>query len=238
MTTSDRLRVRSLLDSAIELGAGHLLASLTDNSSLGQLRFSLSNGSIEMDYTPENGRVDLNLAEIGLLELTFRYAGMTGNETRLIIEQVQSRRLGLGRGSEAHMAGTPLLYGSVDELLQYGLTKERLARVQELLTVFSGQQKIDPRNVNPEMFSIFQGLSKLQKTKLLTLNSSRSNDLSSWLEYAGQYRRYFTFEKSRVYRISTKVVLRNGLRGYSTAVIIFYPDDDMPYRLLWRTDST
>ncbi len=236
-TTSDRIRMRVMIGSAIEQAA--VTATLHNRTRPTPLSsgYQLSGASWSFSHSQENGRIDINQAESGLLAILFRYGGMNETGTQQLIDRIQSRRLGLGKGPDSAMTGTPMAYRSIDELLEQGLPASAFEKLAPFITVFSGRKEFDPRHSDISLFKMFPDLTNLQRRRINELISTKSTSSSAWSEAIGSYRSFLTFDESRVHRLRIRATLNNGMIADSEVVIIIFNDDIEPYRILYRKDG-
>jgi hypothetical protein len=83
------------------------------------------------------------------------------------------------------------------------------------------------------------GVTEARLRRLIGLRDAGSSDWKAWTDEAGEDIRYLALSRSRCALVQIDVVLQNGLSASAQAVIVSFPDDAEPFRILsWEEADT
>ena len=240
---AESLRAEEAMRAAIEQ-----IAALTGPA--GPLRPSstvvvLGTTSVEMNFTDEISRIDLNNAPIDLLTGIFRVVGVEANEARRHAARIVDWRddddqLVEEGGAEvtAYRAvgrldgprNGPFMH--VAELaLVLGIPKNVAAAVAPYVTVASGSETVNPLLADPPVLMAIPGLKEDQVRQFLddrVFRNMAPNDLVGRL---GPVEDYVTVETSKAVRYEGRVRFTGNERRFE-AVVTVTSGDTEPYRIL------
>jgi general secretion pathway protein K len=240
---AESLRAEEAMRAAIEQ-----IAALTGPA--GPLRPSstvvvLGTTSVEMNFTDEISRIDLNNAPIDLLTGIFRVVGVEANEARRYAARIvdwrdDDEQLVEEGGAEvtAYRAvgrldgprNGPFIH--VAELaLVLGIPKNVAAAVAPYVTVASGSETINPLLADPPVLMAIPGLKEDQVRQFLddrVFRNMAPNDLVARL---GPVEDYVTVQTSNAVRYEGRVRFTRNERRFE-AVVTVTSGDTEPYRIL------
>ena len=240
---AESLRAEEAMRAAIEQ-----IAALTGPA--GPLRPSstvvvLGTTAVEMSFTDEISRIDLNNAPIELLTGIFRVVGVEANEARRYAARIIDWRddddqLVEEGGAEvtAYRAGGRLdgprngPFMHVAELaLVLGVPKNVAAAVAPYVTVASGSEMVNPLLADPPVLMAIPGLKEDQVRQFLedrVFRNMAPNDLVARL---GPVEDYVTVQTSNAVRYEGRVRFTGNARRFE-AVVTVTSGDTEPYRIL------
>jgi general secretion pathway protein K len=240
---AESMRAEEAMRAAIEQ-----IAALTGPA--GPLRPSstvvvLGTTAVEMSFTDEISRIDLNNAPIDLLTGIFRVVGVEANEARRYAARIVDWRddddqLVEEGGAEvtAYRAvgrldgprNGPFMH--VAELaLVLGIPKNVAAAVAPYVTVASGSETVNPLLADPPVLMAIPGLKEDQVRQFLddrVFRNMAPNDLVGRL---GPVEDYVTVETSKAVRYEGRVRFTGNERRFE-AVVTVTSGDTEPYRIL------
>ena len=210
----------------------------------------LGTTSVELSFTDEISRIDLNNAPIDLLTGIFRVVGVEANEARRYAARIVDWRddddqLVEEGGAEvtAYRAvgrldgprNGPFIH--VAELaLVLGIPKNVAAAVASYVTVASGSEMINPLLADPPVLMAIPGLKEDQVRQFLedrVFRNMAPNDLVARL---GPVEDYVTVQTSNAVRYEGRVRFTRNERRFE-AVVTVTSGDTEPYRILaWDTN--
>jgi general secretion pathway protein K len=240
---AESLRAEEAMRAAIEQ-----IAALTGPA--GPLRPSstvvvLGTTAVEMSFTDEISRIDLNNAPIELLTGIFRVVGIEAHEARRYAARIVDWRddddqLVEEGGAEvtAYRAGGRLdgprngPFMHVAELaLVLGVPKNVAAAVAPYVTVASGSEMVNPLLADPPVLMAIPGLKEDQVRQFLddrVFRNMAPNDLVARL---GPVEDYVTVQTSNAVRYEGRVRFTGNARRFE-AVVTVTSGDTEPYRIL------
>lgn len=118
-----------------------------------------------------------------------------------------------------------------------GLPPALMARAAPFLTTYSGVAEIDPRWAAPLIIEALPGMTRERVRTLLDLRDRPNADAASLDDALGPAKALTTTKPVLATRVSVHTVLADGFTAAAEIVIIGYPDDRMPYRVLSWDDE-
>ncbi|WP_235511607.1 general secretion pathway protein GspK [Acidovorax sp. Root568] len=167
----ERMRVESVLDSAIELTAQQMLADRNAGSAYRFQRLSMGGGDVWVEITPSGGLVDVNVASDALLQTLFQRAGgLSAGEALILTSRVRDyldpddSPGGVG-GAEApqyRAAGWPSMprNGALDDLSELRSVLGMTSGLYEIIAPhlgINGQQRIEIDSAPPALIDALTG---------------------------------------------------------------------------------
>jgi general secretion pathway protein K len=243
----DGLRVESLVSTGVELSVYRLTAPTTGKRpTRGGFRFRLNGANAVVSFTPENARVDLNVAPKEMLARLFAALGATDEEADSDADRVIGWRTPPKRGAEssednlyrsAKLSYLPrgATFPHVSELwLVHGLAPALVARVLPFVTVYSGRAEINVFDAPPEVMAALPGMSGARLTSFLDRRDTIPHDPDALALLLGPDQKGATADASPSVRVRVQIAFDNGHKTTSEVVILLGTDSE-PYRVLsWR----
>jgi general secretion pathway protein K len=240
---AESLRAEEAMRAAIEQ-----VAALTGPA--GPLRPSstvvaLGSTSVEMSFSDEISRIDLNHAPIDLLSGIFRVVGVGATEARQyaagiidwrdnddqVVEEggaelsayrAAGRLDGPRNGPFTHVAELALVLG---------IPKQAAAAVAPYVTVASGSEMINPLLADPPVLMAIPGLKEDQVRSFLQDRVFRNLAPADLVARLGPVEDYVTVETSKAVRYEGRVRFPGNSRRFE-AVVTVVSSDAEPYRIL------
>lgn len=241
------LQTEALVSAGLELTAYQL--TLTDDKTrpqYGAFHFGLDDASVNVSFTSEAGRVDLNYASKDMLIGLFVVLGAQKDAASEYADRIVGWRTRPTPGSENVEAArynalgySPRqgLFTHVNELaLVAGIPEAFVDRVLPFVTVFNGSPDVDPTIAAPEVaLAVDKTSGKDQAGFSSPAPSPSPNGIAAAAQPPNPQSAASTAQ-SPCYRIAISIRFRNGHRTASEAVIVL-GDKVEPYRVLsWQND--
>ena len=237
------LQTEALVSAGLELAAYQL--ALSDEKTRpphGAFQFRLDEASVEVTFTSEAARIDLNYASKTTLAGLFTVLGARKDAATEYADRVVGWRTRPSPGSENVEAARynalgysprQALFTHVNELaLVAGMPAALVDRALPFVTVFNGSPDVDPAIAAPEVVVATGSATGDQDGfggRGLSPNGGFGTQASNPQSAAST-------AQSPCYRIALTIRFRNGRRSTSEAVIAL-GDKVEPYRVLsWRDD--
>jgi general secretion pathway protein K len=238
------LQAEALVSSGLELAAYQL--TLTDEKARpprGAFRFVLNEASVDVTFTSEAGRLDLNYARKDLLVGLLAVLGARKDAAAEYADRIIGWRTRPTPGSENVEAArynalgySPRqgLFTHVNELaLVAGIPAALVDRALPFVTVFNGTADVDPAIASPEVVAAVDKVSVNGQDGFGARSASPSGTAPT---QARSPQSAASTAQSPCYRIAISIRFRNGRRTTSEAVIAL-GDKVEPYRVLsWQND--
>ncbi|MHC2337805.1 type II secretion system minor pseudopilin [Bradyrhizobium sp. USDA 4454] len=245
------LQTEALVSAGLELSAYQL--TLTDDKTrpqYGAFHFGLDDASVNVSFTSEAARLDLNYASKEMLSGLFVVLGARKDVAGEYADRIVGWRTRPTPGSEnvetarynaLGYAPRQGLFTHVNELaLVSGIPKAFVDRVLPFVTVFNGSPDVDPAIAAPEVALAVDKVSGKQQdsfgsSSLGSAGPSPNAGLAAGAQAPSPQSAASTAQ-SPCYRIAVSIRFRNGHRTNSEAVIAL-GDKAEPYRVLsWQND--
>lgn len=243
----DRLRIRNAISTGVELAAYKLLA---EGKPQGAFAVRLAHSTVNVAFTSESARVDLNAAPKALLAGVFTAVGVRASDADSFAERIAGWRKKADTGGqnaeaerykEAGYGYAPRQgpFQSILELpLVLGIPPYIVERVLPLVTVYSGVGQIDVRVAPPEVLSALPNITPDQLQKVLAQRARNPTDGQAMLKLIGSASAFANADSSPAARVEAQIRLDNGRSARAEVVILVLQTDNEPYRVLsWRDDS-
>jgi general secretion pathway protein K len=235
---------------SLELAAYQLaLASDSARPMQGSFHYRLDNADIIVAFVSEAGRIDLNAAPKDLLANLFSGLGAGQEDAGQYAERIIGWRtppkadsaedeVSLYRAAGLGYSPRQAPFAHVNELaLVLGLPPELVDRALPLVTVFSGQPKINVLIAAPEVIAALPGMTPSGLKAFLKERPLLPADMAAIATALGPAQANATIEKSDFYRILATVKFDNG-RQTSSEVVIGLGGEEDPYRVLsWQDEA-
>jgi general secretion pathway protein K len=242
------LQAEALVSAAVELTAYQLrLAGEDARPAQGAFHARLNGAELAVSFVSEAARVDLNSAPKELLAGLLSVLGASEEDAREGADRIvawRSKRTPDAAGNEdalyraAGRSYSPRQapFAHVNELgLVLGLRPALVERALPFVTVFSGATGVDVLTAPPEVIAALPGMTPLTLKQFLNDRAALSNDSAAIETALGAAKASATAQKSRAYRVLTRIHLPNG-REAASEVVISLRGEEEPYRVLsWRT---
>lgn len=260
------LQSEALVSAAVELTAYRLQATGDDKSkndksknndkaadaspSRGAFHTRLNGADMSVSFISEAARIDLNKAPKELVAGLMSVLGASDEDAKEYAARIVAWRTkaapdsagnedALYRAAGRAYSPRQAPFAHVNELsLVLGLPPALVARALPFVTVFSGLSGIDAMTARPEVIAAMPGMTPLTLKQFLEDRATFGNDRLAIAAALGAAKASATTEKSKAYRISIRVRLKNGSDTMSEVVINLRTDEG-PYQVLsWRHDLT
>jgi general secretion pathway protein K len=241
------VQTEALVSASLELTAYQLsVAGDKARPSQGAFQLRLGDANVNVSFVSEAGRIDLNLASKELLAGLFSGLGARGEDAAQYADRIVGwRRPPKAESAEdevslyraAGLAYSPRRapFAHVNELaLVLGLPAALVDRALPFVTIFSGSQKVNVLVAAPEVLAALPGMTPSGLKQFLTERPALPENMAAIATALGPAQASATIEKSKIFRILTRVNFDNGRRT-STEVVIGLKGGDDPYRVLsWQ----
>jgi general secretion pathway protein K len=243
------LQAQALVSAGVELAAYRLqLAGEDSRPAQGSFRVRLNGAEISVSFVSEAARVDLNGAPKELLAGLLSVLGANEDAAkegadRIVAWRTKAAQETAGNEDALYQASGRAYqprqapFAHVNELgLVLGLTPELVERALPFVTVFSGASGVDALIAPAEVIAALPGMTPLTLKQFLQDRATLPNDNEAIAAALGEAKANATAQKSRAYRIQTRI---RFLRGRETAseIVIGLRGTEEPYRVLsWQDD--
>ncbi len=244
----ERLQAEALADSGLELAAYRITSFGNNRPSLGKFSFRQGTAVINVAFSAENSRIDLNFGPKELIAGLFAGLGASPDEAGNFADRVDAWRTPLGAGAtdnEATLyqaAGKP--YGprhgpfqEVEELtMVLGMPTWRIEQALPYFTIYAGQRAVDVLSASPQVLAAVPGMTPALMQSLPTPGSGAQ--IGAWRTQFGYAAGYLTIAPSKADRVDVEVRFASRLYMRYEASILVLDDDVEPYRVLsWHGEE-
>jgi general secretion pathway protein K len=242
------LQTEALVSASLELAAYQLaLADELAKPSHGAFHFRMDDASVQVAFTSEAARIDLNLAPKEMLAGLFAALGagkgaavdyadrVVGWRTRPVPGTANEEE---ARYNAAGYSPRQAPFTHVNELtLVVGLPAALVERALPFVTVFNGSPEVDPEIAAPEIVAAMPDKSA-DKRNSFGDSSTSLEGVRPAVQPSDPAKKDASTAKSPCYRVETTILFRNG-RRVTSEVVIAIGDKVEPYRVLsWQDDVT
>jgi general secretion pathway protein K len=246
----DAIQTEGLVSAGIELAAYQLLAAKSEERpTRGAFAFRLGRANVAVGFCSEAARIDLNAAPKELLSGLFRVLGAHPGDADEYADRIIGWRTTPSSDSadrEVALYGAAgLSYGPrgapfahADELwLVLGLPPAFVARALPFVTVYSGREDVNVLDAAPEVVAALSGMTPERLNGFLAQRATMASSQGrTALAPLGAAQNGATTEGSKAIRVTVRVILDNGRRRASEAVILVDGGSE-PFRVLsWHDD--
>jgi general secretion pathway protein K len=243
------MQAEALVSASLELTAYQLsLAGDSARPMQGSFHYRLDNAEIAVAFISEAGRIDLNLAPKDLLANLFSGLGADQDDAGQYADRIIGWRtppkadavddeMSLYRAAGVGYSTRQAPFAHANELaLVLGLPPALVDRALPLVTIFSGQPKINVLVAPPEVIAALPGMTPSGLKAFLKERPLLPADMAAIATALGPAQANATIENSGFYRILTTVKFDNG-RQTSSEVVIGLGSEEDPYRVLsWQDE--
>ena len=243
------VQAQALVSAGVELAAYRLqLAGEDARPAQGSFRVRLNGAEISVSFVSEAARVDLNSAPKELLAGLLTVLGANEDAAkegadRIVAWRTKPAQETAGNEDALYQAAgltyppRQAPFAHVNELgLVLGLTPELVERALPFVTVFSGASGVDALIAPAEVIAALPGMTPLTLKQFLQDRATLPNDNEAIAAALGEAKANATTQKSRAYRILTRIGLPGG-RETASEIVIGLRGKEEPYRVLsWQDD--
>jgi general secretion pathway protein K len=243
------LRTEALVSASVELAAYQLLlAGDKDRPSHGSFHFRMDSAEVQVSFTSEAARIDLNFASKEMLANFLAGLGADPVAATEYADRIVGWRAravpGAANDEEALYSAAGLgyaprqsLFTHVNELaLVLGLPPSLVERALPFVTVFNGSSNVDVLIAAPEVIAGLPGMTPSDLKEFLSERPALPADPSAIADALGSAKANAAMAKSVCFRIVSAIRFDDGRRTASDVVIALGGKDD-PYRVLsWQDD--
>lgn len=244
----ERLQAQALAMAGIELAVYRLTENANQRPLRGHFSFRQGSALVRVDFSSENGRIDLNFAAKDLLAGLFIGLGAPADAALSFADRIVAWRTalppGTADGEAAIYQAAGKTYGPrhgpfqhVNEIgLLVGLPHWLIERALPYLTVYSGTSEVNVLIAAPEVQAALPGLSPALLQQLLAQREGAPQDVLR--AQIGAAASYISLQSSAADRIDVDVRFASNRRIHSQAVVLIFDNDTEPYRVLsWRDEE-
>jgi general secretion pathway protein K len=246
----DRLRIRASIESGLELAAFELAAAREDaRPPRGAFSLRLDRSAIDVTFTAEGARIDLNAASKETLAGLFAAVGASPDDAAAFADRLvgwrtkadaagQNDELALYKSAGYAYSPRQAPFRNVLELsLVLGIPPGIVERVLPFVTIFSGQGEIDVRVADYTVLSALPKATPEQINQVIALRAQGAQDGEGLLKLLGPASAGATTKTSAATRVRAAVRLDDGRKARVEVVILMLKGEDRPFRVLsWRDD--
>jgi general secretion pathway protein K len=234
-TSSDWLKTEALARAGLEVAVFKMQGADLNQAMCGRTTWQADEGAARLSWVGETSRVDLNLAPPPLLKSVLAQVAPDETTASEAAAAILQRRPAENPGQPS---GPKIVYQSVAELDQTGLSPDLLSRLEPYVTVFNGRPQIDPRLAPEQLLSSLPEISEARLRRLLDLKGEEKADIAAWRREAGPAGAFLTLDASNAVRIRIIASLASGFSRAYDVVVARLEEDSEPYRILsWRDAS-
>jgi general secretion pathway protein K len=233
-TSSDRLTVDALTHAGLESSFIEILRTPPKKSVRGSAQWRLTGGVVKASWVGENGRIDINLAPIALISSLLGSVTDDDQDTPTLLNIITARRPG-PPGSQRPLGP----FRHIGELVVAGFPPAVVARLEPYITVYGGSERVNPRLASRRVLSLLPDVSEPRLRGLVALQATDTADMNAWTQEAGSAAApLLSTERGPTIRVRLKARLDNGFQSTSEVVIVVFPDDTEPYRVMSWVDRS
>jgi general secretion pathway protein K len=241
----DRLRIRASVESGLELAAFQLAAA----PPRGAFSLRLDRSAIDVTFTAEGARIDLNAASKETLAGLFAAVGASADDAAAFADRLvgwrtkadaagQNDEVALYKSAGYAYSPRQAPFRNVLELsLVLGIPPGIVERVLPFVTIFSGQGEIDVRVADYTVLSALPKATPEQINQVIALRAQGAQDGEGLLKLLGPASAGASAKTSAATRVRVAVRLDDGRKARVEVVILMLKGEDRPFRVLsWRDD--
>jgi general secretion pathway protein K len=237
----DRLKADALFTAGLEVAAG--VIGRMDETPLRDLesRLALPGGTVQVRLADEGGRIDAGKAPAELLASLFRSLG--ARDADGIAQRISAwRTADDGQPRPGTSEEEPQLppeaewpFSDVRQLARIpGVPPEVVAAAAPLLTVY-GNVTVNPLTAPPEVVAALPGIDASRLRSFLEMRRRFPTDAPRLQAALGPAQQYAAASPRRAVSVHLTATLEDGFAAAALAVIVVFPNDREPYRILsWK----
>ncbi len=246
---NERLQAQALAISGVELAAYRLTEVPGRRPVLGRFSFRQGSAAVDVAFSSENGRVDLNFAPKEVLAGLFIGLGADSQAAQYFADRIVGWRkqpfYGQPDAEASIYQNAGKSYGprhgpfqSVDEVgLVVGLPAQFIDRALPYLTVYSGRGEINVLSASSAVIAALPGITP-EGVQLLMGERGNSVPQDVMRAQLGSATNYVTLQPSAANRIVVDMRFTSKRRVRAEAVVLLLDKDTEPYRVLsWRDEE-
>jgi general secretion pathway protein K len=246
----DRLQAEALISAGVELAAYRIGLPPTDNEQpQSTFNFRMGRAVVTVTYSPENGRIDLNVAPKSSLAGLFQSLGARADDADYYAERVIGWRTS---PSASNPDAETAIYKAAG--LNYGPREAPFAHVRELwlvanvptqiieralplVTIYSGQPIVNVFEAPPQVVAALPGITPDRLYTFLNQRAARVQDASQARRSALSTLQPRPADVSQTIRVTARIRFDNGRQTGAEAIILMIENGTEPYRVLsWQDD--
>ena len=239
----DEVDQRALIKSSIEFGVGRVLSLPKGEAVRGKDKIRLESGTATIEWRGENSRLNLNFIDDQILASLIASFDINKDQASSLARLIIARR-GLNPTQPIPneyrvLAGRKLgPYDHVRELLDIpNFPTALFERIEPYLTVYGASERFDPRLADRRLIEAIPDITRPQIIEILALSNLSDDDARSRASLLGESKKQFDFSRSQIIRFLIDATNNAGKESSVQVVVIHFPDDEQPYRiLLWNED--
>jgi len=248
----DKAKMDGLLTAGLEAAAANLLhRQQNDYRMPGEIRLHFPTGEVRAWFSDEQGRIDINKADVPVLTALFGSVGMP-NARRVAQALVKWRTRNSPKvdqddqkpqtanaqpqpAGQQKPADVTMPVQSFDDVRQLAQVPDFdagfIPALAPLTTVFGGA-KINPLTAPQEVLAVLPGVNMARVERLVALRDMQSLEKKQVDDILGPGADQTDIAANSAIRVELAVELSDGYAARATAVIKASPTDVLPYRVL------
>lgn len=251
IVNADELQADGLLEAGVAAAGYALFASKKPPQSVSGAVLPFETGAVRITVRSEAGRVDLNGADVRLLEglyAAFGGGGMTPQAfaSRVFDWRDKNDKPRPGGAEAPEYTGSGLDYGPANKPFQSvgelnfvaGLTADDIALLRPYITVFNPGGLIDPAGADPAVLLAVPRMTGGQASAIVEAFANPETPAAERKKIIRPFRKYLTARSPNVFRITVEARLPTGF-AKSVETVLMAGNNRTPYRILyWQTVAT
>jgi general secretion pathway protein K len=244
----DHLKAEGLISAALELTAyQQQMGSAQSRPTHGAFGFRMGQANIDVQFSSEAARIDLNTAPKQLLSGLLATLGAPPDKAEVYADRIISWRTPSqgDRDSEAsayrmaHLSYQPRFgkFPHPNELsLVRDLPTSLVARALPFLTVYSGRPHVNVLDAAPDVVASLPGMTQERLNAFLLQRTVSPENAKQLLPTEAQ--QYATLEASQTFRVKVRINFDSGRTENAEVITLFFEEGDQPFAVLsWRDDT-
>jgi general secretion pathway protein K len=236
----DRLKADALFTAGLELAAGMVERMSETPLRDVESRLALPGGTVHVRLADEGGLIDAGKAPVELLASLFRSVG--ARDADAVAQRIAAWRMPDGATPRAATSEEPQQapeaewpFSDVRQLARIpGVPPEVVSAAEPFLTVY-GNATVNPLTAPAEVIAALPGIDRSRVRLFLDARRRFPADaqrLQALLTSAAQY---LGANQQRAASVHLTATLEDGFVATAAAVIVVFPNDGEPYRILsWK----
>jgi general secretion pathway protein K len=239
----DQVQAEALLTAGLETAAGIMQSSGDSPIAEVETTLTLGTGAVRARLNDEGGRIDIGKAPVELLASMFRSVGVGRATAGIIAQRVVERRTPNNAAARLESAGgrynqapqpssTDQPFADIGQLRSISdMDPQWIAAIAPLATVY-GEQTVNPLTAPPGVIAALPGVDGERAAAFIKARRSSPLDADRLIRSLGPAKQYLAVRPQRVASVDLTAALASGYATTAHAVIVVFPQDSQPYRVL------
>jgi general secretion pathway protein K len=244
----DHLKAEALVSASLELTAyQQQTLPAQARPTHGVFSFRMGQANVDVQFSSEAARIDLNTASKQLLSGLFATLGARPDSAEVYADRIIGWRTAQpgDRDSEAsayqmaHLNYQPR-FGKFPHLNEITLVRDLptslIERALPFLTVYSGRPQVNVLDAAPEVIASLPGMTQERLSAFLLQRKASPENAKQLLPPEAQ--QYATLEGSQTFRVNVRIGFDNSHTENAEVIIVFFEEGDQPFAVLSWRDGT